>query len=114
MQARERGLRVYETAFEVLPTPIAVLDHPSGRILRANGLFATLHGYEASELSDSLATNLMEATEVAKFERAARKAHRESKSLDTTLTRRRKDGTTFSSRVVLSGGGETWVLAVEA
>ncbi len=112
LQVRERGLRVYETAFEVLPMSLAVLDALSGRILRANGHFAKLHGYEATELTDAASTELMEHSEIAKYERAARKAQREGKPLETTSTRLRKDGTKFASRIGLSGSGETWVLTV--
>ena len=113
MQVRERGLKVYEAAFEVMPMPIAVLDAPVGRILKANSKFAAAHGFgDANELTDSLASNLMEASEIAKFERAAKKAYREGRSYEATAGRRKKDGTRFSTKVNMTGNGETWVLTV--
>ena len=56
----------------------------------------------------------MEASEISKFERAARKAYREGRSLETKAGRRKKDGTKFATNVVLTGDGETWVLTVAA
>lgn len=114
LQDQVRSLRVYEAAFEVFPGPLAVLDAPNGRIMRANGHFAKLHGFsDARDLADSLVSNLIEASEIAKYERAARKAYREGKSLETTQTRRKKDGTKFEAEIVLTGGGDAWVLTVQ-
>lgn len=108
---RERGLRVYESAFESLPTPVAILDGPTGRIVHANAAFAALHGYAPEELTDRSSTDLM-AGETASVEAQATKAAKEGKHFEAPSTRRRKDGTIFDARLVLSGGDGSWVLAL--
>lgn len=111
---RERALRVYESAFESLPTPLAILDAPVGRVIKANAAFAALHGYQVDELEESPATDLMEPGEVERFEKQARIAAQKGGHAEIPCIRRRQDGSTFEARAVVSGEGENWVLAIEA
>lgn len=109
---RERALRVYETAFEVFPVPLAILDGPYGKILRANGAFAELHGYESDELEETASEDLMKPNEVLKYEKAAQAAAKDGKRFETPSTRVRKDGSTFAAKAHVSGNDEAWVLAL--
>lgn len=113
-RVRERALRVYELAFEHLPTPLAILDAPDGRLIRVNATFAALHGYDVEELEGVPAGDLSEPKERAKLVTQSRKAAAEGKPYEGPSTRRRKDGSTFSSQIVLTGDGEAiWMLAIQ-
>lgn len=113
--ARERALRVYETAFERLPAALAILDGPTGEIVRANPAFAALHGYDPDDLVESPSTDLLEPGEVERFVKQARAAAKDGKYAEILSTRLRKDGTAFAARAVLAGEADgAWVLAVEA
>ena len=113
--ARERALRVYESIFERLPMPLAVLDAPDGHFVRVNAAFAALHGYEVDELQDTMVGELMEPKERTKFATQAKKSAQSGGNLEIASTRRRKDGSTFAAKAVLSGGGEShWALAIQA
>lgn len=112
---RERALRVYEAAFESLPSPLAILDAPSGRIVRVNAAFAALHGYEPDEMGELDSLDLSPPAEAAKYETKARKAAKDGKVLEVESVRRRKDGSDFTAKVTLSGDGtNVWVLAIQA
>jgi PAS domain S-box-containing protein len=110
--AREQELRLFEAAFESIPTALAILDEPDGKFVRVNPAFAKVHGYEADELEDAPAPSLMKPEDAEAFVRRAKIAENDGKFLDISATRLRKDGTTFAARVVLSGKSGTWVLAV--
>ncbi|RYG18835.1 PAS domain S-box protein [bacterium] len=111
---RERGLRVYEAAFDKLPTPLAILDGPCGRIVHANEAFSGMHGYDSEELEGLPSSDLMQSGEAGKLEKAALKAVSEGKSLDTDSVRRRKDGSNFDAKITVTGGdgSDVWVLAI--
>lgn len=112
---RERRLRVFEAAFQILPTPLAILDGPIGRIVGANGPFAELHGFEIDELEDLPSAVLMEPAEVVGFEKKAQAAAAEGQAFETKINRRRKDGSSFVATATVSGDGDnTWVLALQA
>jgi len=114
-QARERKLQVYEAAFEILPTALAILEGPVGRIVRANAAFATLHGYAPDELVDHPTTELTLLEEAAALEKQAAIAAKDGKHVEAASTRRRKDGSTFPSRLMLQGGGTpAWIMALDA
>lgn len=111
---RERALLVYESVFETLPTPLAILDGPVGRFVRVNAPFAKAHMYNTEELVDLPSTALMVPGEIEELREATKKAAEEGRHAEIDGTRRRKDGTTFPARVVLSGSEHHWVLALEA
>jgi len=111
---RERQLQVYQAAFETLPTPVAVLDGPCGRIVRANIAFSAMHGYDPSELEDMPSSDLMESGVAGKFEKDARKGTAGGKSYEVMSNRRKKNGTIFPARLKLTNdGADIWILAAE-
>ena len=110
---RERSLRVYESVFETLPTPLAILDGPTGRFVHVNAPFAKAHMYSAEELVDLPSTALMVPDEIEALREATEKAVKAGHHAEIEGTRRRKDGTTFPAKAVLSGSEHHWVLALE-
>ena len=111
---REKALRAYESAFEHLPTPLAILDAPDGRLVRVNAAFASLHGYAVEELLETSSKDLMEPKEVTKFVSQSRRAVVQGEHFAGSSTRRRKDGSTFAASVTVSGdGASNWVLSVQ-
>lgn len=111
LRSRERELQAYELAFESLPTPMAILDAPLGRVIKANPAFAQMHGYSAEELQ-GLPIAALSVDAARGYETAARKASGAGKAHEANSQRRRKDGTTFAARTALTGKDQNWVLTV--
>lgn len=114
LTARVHEFELYETLFTSYPEPIALLDAPTGKILRANRAFAELHGYPVDDLIKESSRSLMAAEEIADFDKAARAAAEKGTRLQTHSTRVRKDGTTLSVPTQMTRSDGAWVLALEA
>lgn len=111
--AREQALRPYETAFQTLPIPLAILDAPTGKVVHVNPAFSALHGYDCEELIDLPSSDLMASGEAGPLVKLAQKAESEGGCVRTRSVRRRKDGTTFEAQVALTGCGAVWTLSVD-
>ena len=111
LEARIRELEPYEAAFANSPLAVALLDAPTGKILRANPAFAELHGYSVDELEDESSQTLMAAAEIAGFDEGALAAE-DGKPIDIRTTRLRKDGGTILTDARLVPGEGSWVLTL--
>lgn len=109
---RERKLRIYEAAFESFPTALAILDDPTGEIVRANSAFAELHGYQMDEMVGLESSDLVSSEAQSQYAKQIRATARDGQRLQIPATRRRKDGSAFEAKSTISGADDVWVLTV--